>query len=223
MEPWQPGEIGGLGPGFSGVDGGMSLQIPDAIIASAGTLDGGEEGPIYRCSARLVDGLLLPCVVVKQAKPQIKMAIRQFKAVKKGLWTGEGDAYRQVVGHFTTQNSQISEHNVVEVVPSPYAMPLSLLKETRGETQPGWSAWVFEMRDGTLFNYATAFERIFMSTPEGYGFDDVVRVHPHSFVRKDGELALVRRHEDAYLRLVEFGRIDVYGPLVSFDCFLHAA
>ena len=81
---------------------------------------------------------------------------------------------------------------------------------------------MFEMHDGSLFNYATEFERIFMSTPEGYGFDDVAQVHPHSFVRTDGKMALVRRHEDEYARLCEFARIETYGPLVSSDCFLHA-
>ena len=56
-----------------------------------------------------------------------------------------------------------------------------------------WTGWVFEMKDGKLFSYGSGFLMEFFNLPEGYTFDNVAKVHNHSFVSEDGSLVNLQR------------------------------
>ncbi len=107
--------------------------------------------------------------------------------------TGKGalggpDPYEQIVSNFAAKGNNINDYDVASVTPSKFAPPLSLLKQIYGETFMGWTGWVFEMKDGKLFAYGSGFHFEFFDLPEGYSFDDVAKVHNHSYLSSTGEI-----------------------------------
>jgi hypothetical protein len=84
--------------------------------------------------------------------------------------------------------NRINDYDVVDAAPSRFAPPLALLKQIHGETTMAWTGWVFEMRDGRMFPYGSSFSMKFFQLPDGYSFDDVAKVHNHSFLSTAGEL-----------------------------------
>ena len=140
-------------------------------------------GPQCRCSVTLTDGLNLPCVILRRAKPTVDLALRRFEEEKqgKGFFRRSNKPYRQIVRHFITFGSLVDNHHVQSMEPSPFALPSKVMSEIRSETTMGWTGWVFEMTDGSNFSYGSTFSFDFFELPEGYNFGEIGNVHNHSY------------------------------------------
>ena len=81
----------------------------------------------------------------------------------------------------------------------------------------GWTGWVFEMKGGALFQYGTGYHTEFFQLPERYSFDDVVRVHNHSFLSNEGNLVTLER--GAKLP-TDYKPSNVFRERVFFTCYM---
>jgi hypothetical protein len=68
---------------------------------------------------------------------------------------------------------------------SPFAWPLELLKNIHGETTMGWTAFVAEMKDGTMYSYGTSYNFEFFDLPQGYSQSDIIKIHSGMIYSKD--------------------------------------
>ena len=189
------------------------------VEAGTGALDTGE-GPVHRCAARLKDGTELPCVVLKPCAPRVDLAVQRFceDIVTRAMDALDG----QALAPFLTGEMQVAAYNIASVRPSPFAVPAALLEQIEGETFMGWTAFVFQMADGAMFNYGTAWHLMFLELPEGYGFGDVVRVHNNAVARADGSLVDVYADAERYHAICEEDGLRVFGPRIPFDCYYDA-
>jgi hypothetical protein len=157
--------------------------IPDSIY-----------GPRYRCSLTLKDGTYLPCAVLQSKTKLVELARRRLEEEKSGKGRiVAADSYGLVLASFVAGGNKVNDYDVASASPSKFAPPFSLLKQIHGETTMSWTGWVFEMKDGKLFSYGSSFLMEFFNLPEGYTFDDVAKVHNHSFISKEGSLVSLQR------------------------------
>ena len=151
-------------------------------------------GPRYRCALTLKDGTLIPCAILQSKTKLVELARRRFNEEMSGKGRiGGPDPYGQILTSFVAKGNRVNDYDVVSVSPSRYAPSLALLRQIQGETTMGWTGWVFEMHDGKMFAYGSGFTMEFFNLPEGYSFDDVAKVHNHSFLSPDGALCSLER------------------------------
>jgi hypothetical protein len=129
-------------------------------------------GDRYRASVRLNDGFQLPCVVFQSRDRWVDLALRRFAQLRE-----KADEYRRVVEAFIADTPSVAQHTIQEVAASPFAWPASLLRAIEGETTMGWTSFVVEMADGTMYSYGTALQTEFFDLPKGYSYTDVARIH----------------------------------------------
>lgn len=171
----------------------MSNNISDYLMSGVEEFPDSVYGPGYRCSASLIDGTFLPCVMLRASGATIQLALRRFEEEKKGSGIfGLKSGYEEIVKHFVTSGNRVNSYDIARVESSRYAIPLTLLRQIQGETTMSWTGFVLEMRNGRCFSFGTTFLREFFDLPENYMFEDVVRVHNHSYVSKSGELRNLR-------------------------------
>jgi hypothetical protein len=135
-------------------------------------LNDGIYGNRYRAAVRLLDGTHLPCVVFQSRKSQLELALRRFDQLRN-----QPSQYTMVVETFAAGGSRIDDYQISEVETSPYAWPLAILKQIHGETTMGWTAFVVEMNDGTMYPYGTSFCFEFFEMPAGYSYADIAKIH----------------------------------------------
>jgi len=63
-----------------------------------------------------------------------------------------------------------------------------LLKTIHGETTMGWTAFVAEMKDGSMHSYGTSFNFEFFDLPNRYLHSDIVKIHSGMIYSKVGRL-----------------------------------
>jgi hypothetical protein len=159
------------------------------IIDTVEPLEDSIYGPKYRCALTLKDGTELPCAILQSKNKIVDLAKRRIKEEQSGKGRiGGPDPYGQIVSVFVASGNRINDYDVVDAAPSRFAPPLALLKQIHGETTMAWTGWVFEMSDGRMFPYGSSFSMEFFQLPDGYSFDDVAKVHNHSFLSTAGEL-----------------------------------
>ena len=129
-------------------------------------------GNRYRAAVRLIDNTYLPCIVFQSKKSQVELALRRFDQLR-----GQPSQYRMVVESFVSSGSHIADYQIKAVEPSPFAWPLTTLKQIHGETVMGWTAFVVEMTDGAMYSYGTSFSFEFFDVPEGYSYNNIATVH----------------------------------------------
>lgn len=98
--------------------------------------------------------------------------MRRFKELR---WKRE--QYRSVIECFVSSGSHVAEYHVQDIEVSPFAWPMELLRTIHGETSMGWTAFVAEMKDGTMYSYGTQFDFEFFDLPPGYMHSDIGRIH----------------------------------------------
>ena len=81
----------------------------------------------------------------------------------------------------------------------------------------GWTGWVFEMKDGKCFSYGSSFLMEFFNMPEGYSFEDVAKVHNHSYLSTDGALINLRQ---GGLLPDGYSRVNIFRERVFFTCYI---
>jgi hypothetical protein len=140
-------------------------------------------GPRYRCSLTLRDGTFLPCAVLQSRERLVELAKRRIKEEMSGKGIiAMPDPYGEIVRSFVTHGNRINDYEVSSASESKYAIPLGLVSQIHGETNMGWTGWVFRMKDDKFFSYGSTFHFEFFQLPEGYAFSDVAEVINHSFV-----------------------------------------
>jgi hypothetical protein len=164
------------------------------IVSSVEPIPDANFGPRYRCALTLKDGTFLPCAVLQSRAKVVDLAKRRIREEMNGKGRiGGPDPYGQILSAFVAGGNRVNDYDVASALPSRFAPPLALLRQIHGETTMAWTGWVFEMSDGRLFSYGSSFNMEFFDLPEGYKFQDVVKVHNHSFVSGDGELRPIER------------------------------
>ncbi len=129
-------------------------------------------GNRYRAAARLSDGTYLLCVVFQSKEAQVRLALRRFKELR---W--KRSQYEAVVATFVASGSSVAGYHIKAVEVSQFAWPVELLRTIHGETTMGWTAFVAEMKDGSMFSYGTQFCVEFFDLPTGYKYKDVRQIH----------------------------------------------
>lgn len=170
----------------------MSKLILDYISSGEEPYPDAIYGPGYRCSAYLTDGTFLPCVMLRKSSPVVDLAVRRFEQETQGKGSfglRKGNGYESIVKTFVASGNRVNYYDIKHVEPSRFAIPISLLEQIEGETTMAWTGFVFEMHDGKLFPYGTSFGVEFFDLPDGYGFENVVAVHNHSYVTQSGTLS----------------------------------
>jgi hypothetical protein len=175
-------------------------------------------GSIYRCSLTLKDGTAIPCATLQSKTKLVELAKRRIKEEMAGKGRiGGPDPYGQIVSSFAAQGNNINDYDVASVAPSRFVPPLILLKQIHGETCMGWTGWVFEMKDGKLFAYGSSFHFEFLDLPEGYSFDDVAKVHNHSYLSSGGEIINLQQ---GALPPKDYAREKTFRERIFFTCFI---
>lgn len=177
-------------------------------------------GDGYRCSAYLNDGTFLPCVVIRKNKQYVDLACLRFEEEKKGrgVFCDKKKAYRDIVKSFVTSGNTVNDYDIASVEKSRFAIPISLLDEIEGETAMGWTGFVLEMDDGTLFSFGTSFHVEFFDLPDGYSFESVKTVHNHSYIGKSGVLVSIKRGLSRLNDDYDFSK--VYRARPFFVCYI---
>jgi hypothetical protein len=117
-------------------------------------------GNRYRVAAHLRDGTYLPCVVLQSKQARVDLALRRFRELR---W--KRSQYKSVVESFVSAGSRVAPYHIRDVEVSPFAWPIALLSQIHGETRMGWTAFVVEMKDGTMYSYGTEFNFGFFDLP----------------------------------------------------------
>lgn len=175
-------------------------------------------GPIYRCSATLEDGTLLPCVTVQSRSAIVNLAkLRITEIVKGRSRLRSDDPLGDMIDSFASSGTQVSDYKVRSIGISRFAVPIRLMDEIHGETTMAWTGWVFRMRDGRCFSYGSPFRWDFLDLPDGYEFSDLVEVINHSYVDSDGQVKPLRQ---GGLLPEGYGRDYVLRERIHFICYV---
>ena len=154
--------------------------------------DFGVGSPQYRASATLVDGLHLPCVVIKSRRAWANLAMRRFgecRAAKPSVLRRVIQKlrpepknllmdYSTVVESFVCSGNSINSYDIQSLDQSPYVIPRRLAQDIDGETSMGWTQFSGTMSDGRQFEFGTNYHIEFFNMPEGYCANDMVMVTP---------------------------------------------
>jgi hypothetical protein len=155
--------------------------IPTLIQAGIEEMPEEFGGPGYRCAAWLRDGTYLPCVFVQRI---VRSADQLRKSIGDEL-RGEGqydprtcDPVRQLLKWHLCCPTQIAAHLVERVEPSPFAIPISLLKQVTGEVASYVWLFALETAGGRRFEFSgqDPSSMIFFELPENVSFSDFVTV-----------------------------------------------
>jgi len=199
----------------------MSKLILDYLKSGVEPFPDSNYGEGFRCSAYLKDGTYLPCVMLRKCGPIVELAIRRFEQEKKGKGIfRSGNGYESIVKAFVASGNRVNHYDIERVDPSRFAIPLALLKKIEGETTMAWTGFVFEMQDGKLFSYGTSFGVEFFGLPDGYGFENVVAVHNHSYVSPSGALRALAQGMGA--QPDDYDRSLVFRERPYFVCYYDA-
>jgi hypothetical protein len=147
-------------------------DLKEFLVANIKPLKDSIYGDRYRAAARIIDGTYLPCVVFQRRQEQVNLALRRFDQLQ-----AEKSQYRAIVESFVTNSSHVAEYDLSAAELSPFAWPLELLNTIHGETAMGRTAFVAEMKDGTMHSFGTSFRFEFFELPEGYSYTDIATIH----------------------------------------------
>jgi hypothetical protein len=177
-------------------------------------------GNSYRASVYLTDGTYLPCVIFRNPDIYVALALRRFKEEKGSFFkkSKSGFGYDKIVKHFVTTGNQISYYDIAKVEASPFAFPIDILKELRGETTMGWTGFVLKMNDGKFFGFGTRFTAEFFDMPQGYNPSDITEVISHSYINASGE---VKSHREGFSRHPEGYNVEnIFREKPYFQCYI---
>ena len=138
----------------------------------------------YRCSARLKDDLLLPCVLLASAEGRIALARRRLSETAKenqewpfiGKPKFRGWTNDDILGVFVANGNSVNHYDIQSVEPSPFAIPLRHLRNIGGEHSMGWTRFGARMVDGNEFFFGTSFHTEFFDMPQGYTTTDIAQI-----------------------------------------------
>ncbi len=179
-------------------------------------------GEGHRCTAELVDGTTLPCVMLR--KPDTILALAERRIAEegrgRGVFSKSPHPSQEMLAHLLTKGNRVNSFDIKSVMHSPFAMPLKLLEQITGETLMSWTGFVLTMSDGRSFSYGTTFLFQFFSLPTGYIFDNVTAVHNHSYVDETGTTRQIRVDPEKWR--ASFNTLPVFREKPFFDFFVES-
>ena len=184
-------------------------------------LDDNVYGLGYRASVYLTDGTFLPCVIFRNPKTTVNLAIRRFKEEQTGksiFSRSSGLGYYDIVKTFVTSGNCINDYDIDRVEKSKFAFPLTIQSQIRGETTMGWTGFSAKMKDGKFFGFGTSFHWEFFQMPDGYSVYDIEEIINHSYVLQNGELRSHRKGNQS--RPDEYKNAVVYRERPFFECYI---
>ena len=138
----------------------------------------GRDGILYPISTTLTDGTILPCVVIQDSEPHLKLALRRFEKARNNSELHESMGYKSIVKNFVCSGNKINYYDICSIQPSPYALSEERLKEIKGETSMGWTEFTVRMHDGKEFLFGTSFDIFFFDMPQGYIAKNIKSIIP---------------------------------------------
>jgi hypothetical protein len=203
----------------------MKRQQKDKIIKflkeNIEPLEDNAYGLGYRASVYLTDGTFLPCVIFRNPKEVVNLAMKRFKEEQsgKGVFNrSSGLGYYEIVKTFVTRGNCINDYDIERVDKSKFAFPLTILRQIRGETTMGWTGFAAKMKDGKYFGYGTTFHFEFFQIPDGYSVEDIEEIINHSYVLENGKL---RSHRESNQTLTdEWKNAVIYRERPFFECYV---
>ena len=158
-------------------------------------------------------------MIIRKNKTYIDLSCRRFEEEKSGksIFKRNKNGYRDIVKTFVAGGNKINDYDVQSVEKSKFAIPASLLERIEGETVMSWTGFVLEMKDGRLFSFGSTFLFAFFDLPDGYSFQDVEKVHNHSFVSDEGTLVDIRGLSDFS---EQYKPTKVYRERPYFECYI---
>lgn len=166
-------------------------------------------GNVYRASAQVKGGILLPCVAFSSRNIHVELLSKRFREQ-----IGMTPQLDQSVEIFCSWGSRIDASDVLSVEPSSCALSNAQIGQIIGETRMSWTCFVGEMGDGTRHNFATAYYPYFFEMPHGYSAFDIVKIHSDHVVLENGDMVHAR---DPGLSVQ---RLTFHRELAHFDCYL---
>lgn len=167
----------------------------------------------YRASVYLTDGTFLPCVVFRNPKTMIELAMRRFQEEQ-----GTGDRFYDIVKNFVTSGNCVNDYDIAKVEKSRYAFPISVMQQIRGETTMAWTGFAAKMKDGKFVGFGTTFRFEFFDMPKEYSTDDIEEIVNHSYVLESGEL---RPHRVPFFKPPDdYHKAKIYHARPFFECFI---
>ena len=133
-------------------------------------------GERYRVSGILTDGTSLPCIVVESALLTVDLALKRFEQTKTSDDPHMG--YHAIVRSFVTKGNTVNDYDLRVLSISPHAIPLSRMREIKGETSMRWTEFYAMMTDGKEFRFGTQFLTEFFDMPPGYSAANIARIVP---------------------------------------------
>ena len=170
-------------------------------------------GPGYRASAYLTDGTFLPCVLFRNPKSIIELAIRRFQKEQESE-----SRYYEIIKNFVARGNCINDYNIASVEKSRYAFPVSVMKQIRGETTMAWAGFAAKMKDGKFVGFGTTYCFEFFDMPEEYSTDDIEEIVNHCYVLNTGEL---RSHKVPFFEHPDdYHQAKIYRERPFFECYM---
>ena len=196
--------------------GKENMEIINFLKSNIEPLGDSIYGAGYRAAVYLTDGTYLPCVIFRNSKKTVKLAIKRFKEKQSGrsIVKYASNEYYETVKNFVTKGNCINDYDIASVEISKYAFPISILKQIEGETGMGWTGFAAKMKNDQYFGFSTGFGNGFFQIPENYSVEDIVEIVNHRYVSKTGELRPFYKHDDDYNAAV------IYSGRPFFECYM---
>lgn len=175
----------------------------------------------YRASVYLIDGTYLPCVYFRNPSKIVNLAIKRFKEERtgNGIFSKSSKmGYYDIVKSFVTNGNCINESDIAKVEKSPYAFPISILKQIQGETTMSWTCFVAKMKDAVNIGFGTTFYTDFFDMPDGYSVEDIIEIINHSYICESGQMYTYR--ERPFMSSDDYDKIIVYREKPFFECYI---
>ncbi|MBI3437934.1 MAG: hypothetical protein HY054_04670 [Proteobacteria bacterium] len=160
-------------------------MTPDDIFAALAQ-SGIEETPPefgfqgYRCSAWLKDGTYLPSVLMQRigAYADRRREMIDEEIHGKGAHQFFSDPLREHVKSDLTWANRVALFHIERIEPCRFAIPMSLLRQVRGETAMSLWLFILETVDGRRFGFqgSTLPTLMFLDLPEDIEFGAFVKV-----------------------------------------------
>ncbi|GGG57243.1 hypothetical protein [Epilithonimonas arachidiradicis] len=179
-------------------------------------------GKTYRASVTLTDETYLPCVIFRNSKPKIDLAIKRFKDEQGGNSIfknkSKGSGYREIVKNFIISGNNLNFHHIANIEKSSFAIPLSIVRKIDGETAMSWTAFVIKFKNGQKASFGTSWNWEFFSKPDGFDFDDIEEIISGAYLDKNGEIIFHKSIQN-YNEMKDL--LDVtYREKPFFECYL---
>ena len=178
-------------------------------------------GVSYRAAVHLTDGTYLPCVLFRNPRNKVNLAIKRFKEEQQGkgiFGISKGNGYYNIVKNFVTNGNSINYYDIEKVEKSPFAFPSEILSKIQGETTMGWTGFSVKMKDGKYFSFGTRLFFKFFQIPDNYSIEDIAEIINHSYVSENGELKFLREDFTSYPD--DYKISNVYREKIFFECFI---